>query len=130
MSSLAGSWTGNNKTVLKIIKAIEERHPREHHMIMATFLAYNHTSNAAEIELNDPTITPEGTQNPKPPSNGAPFLSADIGQNLPPMLSVQDPMTPMPGGGIMTTTTNIRRYLKSILMVHKFLPKYHPPVCV
>ena len=78
-------------------------------MIMATSLAYNHTSNAAEIK-NDPTITPEGTQNPKPPSNGAPFLSADIGQNLPLMLSVQDPMAPMPGGGIMTTTTNIPRY--------------------
>ena len=76
---------------------------------MATSLAYNHTSNAAEIK-NDPTITPEGTQNPKPPSNGAPFLSADIGQSLPPMLSVQDLMTPMPGGGIMTTTTNISRY--------------------
>ena len=50
MSSLAGSWTGNNKTVLKIIKAIEERPPRDHHMIMATSLAYDHTSNAAEIE--------------------------------------------------------------------------------
>lgn len=101
MSSLAGSWTGENE-MLEIIKAIEERPPRDHRMIIATSLADDHASNAAEIE-NDPTITPEGTQNPEPPSSGAPFLPAVKGRNLPPMLSGQDPMTPTPGGGIMTT---------------------------
>ena len=101
MSSLAGSWTGENE-MLEIIKAIEERPPRDHRIMMATSSAYDQASNAAEIE-NDPTITPEGTQNPEPPGSGAPFLPADIGRNLPPMLSAQDPMTPTPGGGIMTT---------------------------
>jgi tRNA-dihydrouridine synthase 2 len=70
-------------------------------MIIPTSLADDHASNAAEIE-NDPSITPEGTQNPEPPSSGAPFLPADIGRNLPPMLSGQDPMTPTPGGSITT----------------------------
>lgn len=101
MSSFAGSWTGE-KEMLEIIKEIEERPPRDHRMILATSLAHDHASNAAEIE-NDPYITPEGTQNPEPPGSRAPFLPANIGRNLPPMLSGQDPMTPTPGGGIMTT---------------------------
>ncbi|KAF9566940.1 tRNA-dihydrouridine synthase 2 [Agrocybe pediades] len=71
LEDIMGTGSGEDD-FKKVVKAIEERSPREHRMILET----------AETKQPFLTITPEGTQNPEPPTLNAPFLPNDTSSTL------------------------------------------------
>jgi tRNA-dihydrouridine synthase 2 len=73
-----------------IVKAIEVRPPGEHRMVLP---AVHHEPSPVGDNL---IVTPEGTQNPEPPTSGAPFLPNDFGKILP--LPDRNATTPTPSG--------------------------------
>ncbi|KAF8963964.1 hypothetical protein BDZ97DRAFT_1904758 [Flammula alnicola] len=122
LKDVMGSSTGEEE-LLEIIKSIEENPPREHRMIMEETVVDSMEETAVDpmeettvdsmeetaidsLEVDSPTpeseenvstVTPEGTQNPEPPSSGAPFLPNDIGRVLE-ALPGRDTTTPTPSG--------------------------------
>jgi len=82
----------------QIVKSIEERSPRGHRMILDT--TETNTNLAVEDEKSEQLIvTPEGTQNPEPPTLNAPFLPNDPGKALIDVLG-RDATTPTPTGNV------------------------------
>ncbi|KAE9400932.1 FMN-linked oxidoreductase [Gymnopus androsaceus JB14] len=91
---VAGGWTGE-EDFREIVRAIEARDAKVHEELeqeeeatMADVL-----SRISSQRSDNAYITPPGTQNPHPPSSGAPLI-ADIQRTLPALISGQDPMTP------------------------------------
>ncbi|KAK0466185.1 uncharacterized protein EV420DRAFT_1617508 [Desarmillaria tabescens] len=80
VENIVGSWTGE-QVFQDIAAAIEARPSRrvEH-----------------ETEI-DGDVTPQGTQNPEPPTSKAPFMTEFIRTALPALISGRDPLTPTPG---------------------------------
>lgn len=97
MKDVMGDTSGEEE-LQEIARAIEDNPPWEHRMILE-----RENSPISEEEEN-PTITPEGTQNPEPPGFGAPFLPNDTGifYNTIPL---QDAPTPTPSGSSLLPST-------------------------
>jgi len=76
----------------QIVKAIEERPPKEHRTIIDQHNEDYRNEGAS-------TMTPEGTQNPEPPGTGAPLLPNDMGRVLT-TIPGRDATTPTPSGRI------------------------------
>lgn len=93
LTDLVGSWTGQAE-MQQIIEAIETRPPREHKMILPPSPALK--SLPIAIDDTKEFKTPENTQNPEPPSSGAPFLPNDFGRIVPALPAAS--LTPSPVG--------------------------------
>jgi tRNA-dihydrouridine synthase 2 len=81
MTDFVGEWTGEQE-MAEIVEAITSNPPREHRMLPSAF---------AHL------VTPTATQNPEPPSSGAPLLPSKVeeeGTRQPPPPA----LTPTPSG--------------------------------
>jgi tRNA-dihydrouridine synthase 2 len=111
ITEFIGEWTGEDE-MKQIIETIESNPPRLRRMLslastsngeaLATPLSTTGTvSSAAPPSIassGDEDIlytTPQNTQNPEPPSLGAPFLPNNF-QSMVPLPAKPDPVTPTP----------------------------------
>ena len=100
VAEIAGSWTGE-EDFQEIARAIESRSSRGQPSIsLETETTEDEETTTPEAE--SAFFTPEGTQNPEPPSSRAPRLAIDeLPRNIPAMMTGEGPLTPTPGGGII-----------------------------
>ncbi|KAF9447040.1 tRNA-dihydrouridine synthase 2 [Macrolepiota fuliginosa MF-IS2] len=113
MTDYVGEWTGEDE-MKQIIDAIETDPPRLRRMYLPAsasvsasastngavtkpVLANENSAAATVFSLEDDAAyaTPQSTQNPEPPSSGAPFLPKDF-QSKDPLPPKADPLTPTP----------------------------------
>ncbi|KAG6812842.1 hypothetical protein H0H92_015940 [Tricholoma furcatifolium] len=102
LDELVGTWTGKEEFD-EIARAIEVNPPHEHRLAPPPPAPVKRLE-----EETTPQATPPGTQNPEPPSSGAPLLPNNFRTAIPAMLSgdVTTPTptpapTPAPGGASM-----------------------------
>lgn len=93
MSVVVGSWNGK-EDFDEIVRSIETNPPRQHRLPPPP-TPHNQQETAETLET-----TPPGTQNPEPPSSGAPLLPNTYRSVLPPMATGHDASTPTPGGSV------------------------------
>jgi len=106
MTEFVGEWTGEDE-MKQIIKAIEKNPPRLRRMYLPATndstmaekddtTASNASSSPPAKEEDSAYATPQNTQNPEPPTSGAPFLPKDYFQYDVPLPPPADPVTPTP----------------------------------
>ncbi len=95
MTKYVGEWTGED-AMEQIIEAIEKNPPRSRRMYLPTAVDDSTTEAAAAQEEDSAYATPQNTQNPEPPTSGAPFLPRDYFQSKLTMPPFGDPVTPTP----------------------------------
>jgi tRNA-dihydrouridine synthase 2 len=111
ITEFVGEWTGEDE-MKRIIETIESNPPRlrRMHIIVSTSNGENPAaplSTAGTVPSAVPSsiasssdedisyTTPQNTQNPEPPSSGAPFLPHNF-QSKVPLPAKSDPVTPTP----------------------------------
>ncbi|KAL9716588.1 tRNA-dihydrouridine synthase 2 [Leucoagaricus gongylophorus] len=110
VKEVVGEWTGEDE-MREIIEAIEKNPPRLRRMYISTAAVAKASVKpsstngngvvASAIPLSNLTTedeayaTPQNTQNPEPPSSGAPFLPKEF-QSIEPLPPKADPVTPTP----------------------------------
>ncbi|KAF5352592.1 hypothetical protein D9756_006070 [Leucocoprinus leucothites] len=113
VKEFVGDWTGEDE-MKEIIEAIEKNPPRLRRMYISAdstatvndTLSKSVTANGngvvasvipsvASSKEDEAYATPQNTQNPEPPSSGAPFLPKEF-QSIDPLPPKADPVTPTP----------------------------------
>jgi tRNA-dihydrouridine synthase 2 len=88
VTEVVGEWTGEEE-MKHIIDAIEKNPPRLRRMYLPK------TDDVMNESISPEYKTPQNTQNPEPPSSGAPFLPKEF-QTKDPLPPKADPVTPTP----------------------------------
>ncbi|KXN85685.1 tRNA-dihydrouridine(20) synthase [NAD(P)+] [Leucoagaricus sp. SymC.cos] len=107
IKEVVGEWTGSDE-MKAIVEAIEKNPPRLRRMYLPNPIASTNGTETKPVSTNESAVasavppfqddayaTPQNTQNPEPPSSGAPFLPKDF-QSEGPLPPRPDPVTPTP----------------------------------